>query len=159
MSPSRVSKGSAAAAASKAPRKDPIAQERPAAAKSKSDVPAPELIDRYIAEHADWRGDVLTRIRAVFHAADAELVEEWKWMGSPVFSHAGIIAVANAHKDKVKVTFYRGAELPDPQQVFNNGLDGNKWRAIDLHEGDALDEAGLKALVRSAVALNLSRGK
>ena len=125
--------------------------------KPKGEVPAPERISRYIAEHADWRGERLGRIRALFHRADPSVVEEWKWMGSPVFSHDGLIAVVNAHKDKIKVTFWDGAKLPDPRKLFNAGLEGNKWRAIDLFERDQLAEAPFEQLIRAAVELNVSR--
>ena len=120
---------------------------------------ASDLISRYIAEHTDWRGRTLERIREAFHRADPEITEEWKWMGSPVWSHDGIIAVANAHRDKVKLTFSQGARLSDPNKLFNAGLGGKKWRAIDLFEGDELNEAALMDLVRSAVHLNTSAGK
>jgi len=124
-----------------------------------SDVPASQLIDQYIDKHDDWRGQTLAVIRRVFHEADPEVVEEWKWMGSPVWSHAGILAVANAHKDKVKLTFQQGAHLPDPHGVFNAGLDGNKWRAVDLHAGDQVDKAALTELIGSAIAYNLASRK
>lgn len=130
-----------------------------AEAKSPGGVSATEQIDRYIAQFDDWRGKTLARIRKVFHAADPEIVEEWKWMGSPVWSRGGIVAVGNAHKNKVKLTFYQGARLPDPKKVFNAGLDGNQWRAIDLFEGDKIDEAALKDLIRTAVRHNASKGK
>lgn len=126
--------------------------------KSPGGPSASERIDRYIAELDDWRGKTLARIRRVFHAADPEIVEEWKWMGSPVWSHDGIVAVGNAHKNKVKLTFQQGAHLPDPQKVFNAGLDGNQWRAIDLFEGDKIDESALKELIQSATRYNASRG-
>ncbi len=119
---------------------------------------ASALIDATIKELGDWRGKTLAKIRQIIHQADPEIIEEWKWMGSPCWSHDGLICVANAHKDKVKVTFAQGASLPDPDKVFNNGLDGNRWRAIDLYEGDKVDEAALKDLIRAAVALNL-KGK
>ena len=114
-----------------------------------------ELIDRQIADLADWRGKMLADLRKIIHDADPEIIEEWKWMGSPCWSHDGLIVVANAHKDKVKVTFAQGASLPDPDKLFNNGLEGNRWRAIDLYEGDRVDERALKNLIRAAVALNL----
>ncbi|MEZ4308994.1 MAG: DUF1801 domain-containing protein [Polyangiaceae bacterium] len=101
----------------------------------------------------------MAKIREIFRKTDPEIVEEWKWMGSPVWSRGGILAVANAHRDKVKVTFAQGASLADPDKVFNAGLDGNRWRAIDLQEGDEIDEAGLMGLVREAIRHNLSRGK
>jgi hypothetical protein len=116
---------------------------------------ASALIDETIKELGDWRGKTLAKVRKVIHDADPEIIEEWKWMGSPCWSHDGLICVANAHKDKVKVTFSRGAILPDPDKLFNAGLEGNKWRAIDLYEGDKVDEAALKDLIRAAVAVNL----
>src|SRR5580700_5796658 len=118
-----------------------------------------ELIDRYIESHADWRGKMLANIRKVIHLADPEIIEEWKWMGSPCWSHDGLICVGNAHKDKVKLTFDQGASLPDPDKLFNAGLGGNKWRAIDLHEGDKVNERALKALIRAAVAHNHAKRK
>jgi hypothetical protein len=146
-----------------APRKAaPKAAPRKAAPRKASpqgDATASEQISRYIGGLPDWRGKMLARIRKVFRDADPAMVEEWKWMGSPVWSRSGLIAVANAHRDKVKVTFARGAGLPDPHKVFNAGLGGNTWRAIDLHEGDELDEPALKALIRSAVRHNVSRSK
>lgn len=122
-------------------------------------VPASKMISDYIAKHSDWRGTILAKIRRYFHEADPEIVEEWKWMGSPVFSHGGVISVANAHKDKVKLTFAHGAELPDPHKLFNAGFGGNAYRAIDLYEGDRLDEPALKDIIRAAVARNLSAKK
>jgi hypothetical protein len=130
-----------------------------AKAKSPGGASASERIDHYIAGLDDWRGKTLARIRKIFHAADSDIVEEWKWMGSPVWSHDGIVAVGNAHKNKVKLTFQQGAHLPDPQKVFNAGLDGNQWRAIDLFEGDKIDESALKELIRSAARYNALRGK
>lgn len=127
-------------------------------ANSRGDATASELITRYVDGLADWRGRTLERIRKVFHEADPAIVEEWKWMGSPTWSHDGVVAVANAHRDKVKLTFAQGAHLADPHKVFNAGLGGNKWRAIDLFEGDELDEPALKGLVRSAIGYNASRG-
>jgi hypothetical protein len=113
-----------------------------------------ERIDRLIAELPDWRGKTLGSIRKSILEADGEIVEEWKWMGSPVWSHDGMIAVANAHKDKVKLTFAHGASLPDPDKLFNAGLEGNAWRAIDLFEGDKINARALKKLVRAAVNYN-----
>jgi hypothetical protein len=113
-----------------------------------------ERIDQLIAQLPDWRGKTLAAIRKNILAADREIIEEWKWMGSPVWSRDGMIAVANAHKDKVKVTFAHGASLPDPDRLFNAGLGGNKWRAIDFLEGDKLNERALKDLVRAAVEYN-----
>jgi hypothetical protein len=116
---------------------------------------ASALIDEMIKELVDWRGKTLANLRKVIHAADPEIIEEWKWMGSPCWSHDGLICVANAHKDKVKVTFAQGASLPDPDQLFNNGLKGNRWRAIDLYEGDKVNERALKTLICAAAAFNL----
>jgi hypothetical protein len=116
-------------------------------------------IDQLIAGLADWRGKTLAGIRKTILAADREIVEEWKWMGSPVWSRDGIIAVGNAHKDKVKLTFAHGASLADPQQLFNAGLDGKVWRAIDLSEGDTIDPRALQNLVRAAVAFNQTTSK
>src|ERR1700736_469824 len=111
-------------------------------------------IDQLIAKLTDWRGKTLASVRKSILAADPEIVEEWKWMGSPVWSHDGIIAVGNAHKDKVKLTFSHGAILPDPDKLFNAGLEGNAWRAIDFFEGDKINERALKNLVRAAVDYN-----
>jgi hypothetical protein len=127
--------------------------------KSKDDPPASELIDQYIADHEDWRGVLIARIRELIHEADPNIVEEWKWMGSPVYSHNGIVVVTNAHKNKVKVTFNQGANLEDPNNLFNAGLDGNKWRAIDLFEGDELDETAFKELIEVAVNYNIQKSK
>jgi hypothetical protein len=118
-----------------------------------------ELIDKKIASLGDWRGKMLARVRKIILDADPEMVEEWKWMGSPTWSHAGIVLVANAHKDKVKLTFAQGASLADPDRLFNNGLEGNRWRAIDLYEGDGIDGRALKKLVGSAVAHNVAGRK
>jgi hypothetical protein len=118
-----------------------------------------EKIDQLIVKLDDWRGRMLDSLRKSILSVDGEIIEEWKWMGSPVWSRDGIIAVGNAHKDKVKLTFYHGAQLPDPDKLFNNGLDGGKWRAIDLFEGDKLNERALKALVRAAVDYNQSKVK
>jgi len=115
---------------------------------------ASALIDQLIAKLTDWRGKTFAGIRKSILEADREIIEEWKWMGSPVWSHDGIIAVGNAHKDKVKLTFSHGASLPDPDKLFNAGLKGNAWRAIDVFEGDKISESALKTLVRSAVDYN-----
>lgn len=120
---------------------------------------ATEQIDQLIARLKDWRGQTLARVRKSILAADAEITEDWKWMGSPVWSRDGMIAVGNAHKDKVKLTFTQGASLPDPAKLFNAGLDGKVWRAIDLFEGDKIDEGALKDLVRAAIAYNQSKAK
>src|SRR5580698_2996720 len=113
-----------------------------------------ERIDELIAKLPDWRGKTLANIRKSILEADREIIEEWKWMGSPVWSHDGMIAVGNAHKDKVKLTFAHGASLPDPEKLFNAGLGGNAWRAIDLFEGDKINERALKTLVRAAIEYN-----
>jgi hypothetical protein len=113
-----------------------------------------ERIDELIAGLTDWRGKTLASIRKNILAADREIIEEWKWMGSPVWSRDGMIAVGNAHKDKVKLTFSHGAQLADPDKLFNAGLEGNAWRAIDLFEGDKVNERALKNLVRAAIEYN-----
>jgi hypothetical protein len=118
-----------------------------------------ERIDRMIAGLTDWRARTFAGVRKSFLAADREIVEEWKWMGSPVWSRDGIIAVANPHKGKVKVTFEHGAHLPDPEKLFNAGLEGNRRRAIDFLEGDKVNERALKALVRAAIAFNQSKAR
>src|SRR5260370_12046942 len=115
---------------------------------------ASALIDEMIAELTAWRGKTLASIRKSILEADPEIIEEWKWMGSPVWSRDGMIAVGNAHKDKVKLTFSHGASLPDPDKLFNAGLGGNAWRAIDFFEGDKINEGALKNLVRAAVDYN-----
>jgi hypothetical protein len=113
-----------------------------------------ERIDDLIAELTDWRGKTLATVRKCILGADPKIIEEWKWMGSPVWSRDGIIAVGNAHNEKVKLTFANGASLPDPEKLFNAGLDGNRWRAIDLFEGDKINERALKNLVRAAIDNN-----
>ena len=113
-----------------------------------------ERIDQLIAKLTDWRGKTFASIRKSILAADREIIEEWKWMGSPVWSRDGIIVLANAHKDKVKLTFSHGASLPDPDKLFNAGLGGKMWRAIDIFEGDKINERALKNLVRAAVDYN-----
>jgi hypothetical protein len=118
-----------------------------------------ENIDKLIAKITDWRGKAFASIRKTILAADREISEEWKWMGSPVWSRDGIIVVGNAHKDKVKLTFTHGASLPDPDKLFNNGLGGKVWRAIDFFEGDKINERALKNLVRAAVEHNQSKLK
>jgi hypothetical protein len=116
--------------------------------------PASELITKRIAELADWRGKTLSRMRKLIKAADPEAVEEWKWRGTPVWSHDGIICTGESYKQVVKLTFAKGASLADPARLFNSSLDGNVRRAIDIHEGEEVDEAAFQALVREAVALN-----
>jgi hypothetical protein len=116
---------------------------------------ASAFIDAKINELGDWRGKVLAKMRRIIHAADPEIVEEWKWMGTPVFSHGGIVCTGESYKNVIKLTFAKGAALEDPSGLFNSSLDGNVRRAIDIHEGDKVDEAALKDLIRAAVALNL----
>ena len=130
------------------------ARPRRAVATSSAHMSASERIDKRIAELGDWRGERLADIRALIHEVDPEVLEEWKWMGSPVWSHEGMYALANAHKDKVKITFFHGAKLPDPKKLFNAGRGGNTWRAIDFREGDKIDKTALKALLREAMAYN-----
>src|SRR5579864_9760462 len=120
---------------------------------------ASERIDQLIAGIPDWRAKTLAGVRKSILEADPRIVEEWKWMGSPVWSRDGIIAVGNAHKDKVKLTFEHGARLPDPEKLFNAGLEGNQRRAIDLFEGDKVNAPALKDLIRAAIAYNQSRAK
>ena len=116
---------------------------------------ASALIDGKIRELGDWRGKTLAKVRAVILEADPEIVEEWKWMGTPVWSHGGIVCTGETYKSVVKMTFAKGAALHDPSGLFNSSLDGNVRRAIDIHEGEKVDEAALKNLIRAAVALNL----
>lgn len=113
------------------------------------------LIDNRIKDLADWRGKTLAHMRRLIHAADPEIVEEWKWRGTPVWSHAGIICTGETYKNVVKMTFAKGAALQDSSGLFNSSLDGNVRRAIDLHEGDAINEAAFKTLIGAAVSLNL----
>jgi len=120
---------------------------------------ASELIDRRIAELGDWRGDALSRMRKLIKEADPDVVEEWKWMGTPVWSHDGIICTGESYRSVVKLTFSRGAPLKDPDKLFNSSLDGNVRRAIDIHEGEKVDAGAFKALIRAAVALNTSGGR
>jgi hypothetical protein len=120
---------------------------------------ASELIDKRIAELRDWRGETLNRMRKLIKEADPDVVEEWKWMGTPVWSHDGIICTGESYKSIVKLTFSKGASLKDPAKLFNSSLDGNARRAIDIHEGEEVDAGSFKALIRAAVALNTSGGK
>ncbi len=117
---------------------------------------AAAFIDQKIKELGDWRGKMLSTVRAIIHKADPEIVEEWKWMGTPVFSHGGIVCTGETYKNVVKLTFAKGASLEDPSGLFNSSLDGNVRRAIDIHEGEKVDEAALQNLIRAAVALNLA---
>jgi hypothetical protein len=121
-----------------------------------SDSPS-ELIDERIAELGDWRGETLAQVRALIKQADPEVVEEWKWRGVPTWEHAGIICTGETYKKVVKMTFAKGASLEDPSGLFNSSLEGNTRRAIDIHEGEEIDEEALKELIRAAVALNESR--
>jgi len=118
---------------------------------------ASQRIDARIAELGDWRGKTLARVRKLIHQADPDVVEEVKWRGVPVWSHDGIVCTGETYKNHVKMTFAKGASLDDPKGLFNSSLDGNTRRAIDLHEGDEIDEAALKALIRAAVALNTTK--
>jgi hypothetical protein len=120
--------------------------------------PAAELIDGRIAELGDWRGETLSRMRRLIKAADPGVVEEWKW-GGPVWSHDGIICTGESYKSAVKLTFAKGASLEDPAGLFNSSLEGNARRAIDIHQGEKVDEGAFKALIRAAVALNAAGGK
>jgi len=120
---------------------------------------ASQLIDKRIAELGDWRGDSLSRMRKLIKEADPDVVEEWKWMGTPVWSHDGIICTGESYKSIVKLTFAKGAWLKDPAKLFNSSLDGNARRAIDIHEGEEIDASAFKVLIRAAAALNASGGK
>jgi hypothetical protein len=113
------------------------------------------LIDKRIKELGDWRGETLSKVRKLIHDADPDIVEEWKWMGTPVWSHSGIVCTGETYKKVVKMTFAKGAALPDPAGLFNSSLEGNVRRAIDIREGEKVDEAALKDLIRAAVALNV----
>jgi hypothetical protein len=132
---------------------------RPVAVESASAfISASASIDEKIKQLGDWRGKTLAKVRGIIQQADPEILEEWKWMGTPVWSHGGIVCTGETYKNVVKMTFARGAALKDPSGLFNSSLDGNVRRAIDIHEGDKVDEAALKDLIRAAVALNL-KGK
>ena len=117
---------------------------------------ASELISKRIAALGDWRGKTLAKVRQIIHQADPEILEEWKWMGTPVWSHGGLVCTGETYRNIVKMTFAKGALLADPSGLFNSSLGGNVRRAIDIHEGDTIDEAALKNLIRAAVALNLT---
>lgn len=127
---------------------------KPAAARNNGSAAA--LIDARIKELDDWRGEMLAKMRKLIKQADPNVVEEWKWRGVPVWSHAGIICTGESYKSVIKLTFAKGAKLKDPKRLFNSSLDGNLRRAIDLHEGDRIDETAFKALIREAIALNES---
>jgi hypothetical protein len=152
----KTSKKSAKVAGKDAAKRVAAKQAKPrkALAKSSAHGSASERIDKRIADLGDWRGERLAAIRKLIREVDPEVVEDWKWMGTPVWSHKGMYALANAHKDKVKLTFFHGAELHDPKRLLNAGKGGNKWRAIDFREGDKLDKTALQALLREAVAYN-----
>ena len=124
-----------------------------------AETSASALIDARIAELTDWRGTALAKVRAIIRQADPDVVETWKWRGVPVWEHAGILCTGETYKSAVKLTFAKGASLPDPTGLFNASLDGNTRRAIDIHEGDAIDEAALAALIRAAAALNTAGKK
>ena len=127
---------------------------------AKTAEPTPsQLIDGRIKELGDWRGDTLSRLRVLIKEADPDVVEEWKWRGVPTWYHDGIITTGETYKSVVKMTFAKGASLKDPSGLFNSSLEGNTRRAIDFHEGDKVDEEALKALIRAAVALNLSSAR
>src|SRR5213595_525749 len=123
---------------------------------ARNDHSPSQLIDARIKELDDWRGKTLSQVRALIKQADPEVVEEWKWRGVPVWSHDGLICTGETYKNVVKLTFFKGASLKDPARLFNSSLDGNARRAIDIHEGEEVDESAFKALVRQAVALNSS---
>jgi hypothetical protein len=127
--------------------------------KSVPETSASHLIDGRIKELGDWRGETLIKLRALIKEADPEVVEEWKWRGVPVWSHNGLICTGETYKSVVKMTFAKGASLKDPSRLFNSSLDGNTRRAIDIREGEKIDEKALKALIRAAVALNTSKAK
>ena len=118
-----------------------------------------EQIDELIAKLPDWRGTTLANIRKIIKNADPEIVEEWKWMGIPAWYDDGLVCLANAYKDKVKLTFLNGASLPDPDGLFNNGLEGKQWRTIDFHEGDKINETSFKVLIQTAVDYNYAKVK
>jgi hypothetical protein len=124
---------------------------------SASEDSASDLISKRIAELGDWRGKTLARMRKLIHEEDPDVVEEWKWMGTPIWSHDGIICTGESYKDKVKLTFAKGASLKDPKRLFNSSLDGNMRRAIDILEGEDVDASAFKALVHQAIVLNSSK--
>jgi hypothetical protein len=132
-------------------------QKKSGVGEGKGRVSPSRLIDGRIKELGDWRGETLARVRALIKEADPEMVEEWKWRGVPVWEHDGIICTGETYKAVVKLTFARGAALPDPAKLFNSSLEGNVRRAIDIHEGEKINEKALKALINAAVALNVSK--
>ena len=127
--------------------------------RSKTAESPSELIDARIEDLGDWRGEMLSRIRALIKEADPDILDEWKWMGTPVWSHNGIVCTGETYKKVVKMTFAKGTSLKDPSRLFNSSLDGNVRRAIDIHEGEEIDAGAFKALIRAAIALNASGGK
>lgn len=131
---------------------------KPTTGSKTSEAPS-KLIDGRIKELDDWRGETLAKIRKLIHQADPQVVEEWKWRGVPVWEHDGIICTGETYKNVVKLTFAKGASLSDPKRLFNSSLDGNVRRAIDIHEGEEIDSAAFKELVRAAIALNASKPK
>jgi hypothetical protein len=137
-------------------RKTPVQKPNKSKSTAARAKPPSRLIDERIEELGDWRGKLLSQLRALIKEADPEAVEEWKWRGVPVWSHEGIICTGETYKNHVKMTFAKGASLKDPSGLFNSSLEGNTRRAIDFHEGDEVDEDALKALIRAAVALNVS---
>jgi hypothetical protein len=141
------------------PQTNKSASQKPASQKPASQKSPSQLIDAKIKELDDWRGETLSRLRALVKEADPEVVEEWKWRGVPVWSHDGLICTGETYKSVVKMTFAKGAVLKDPSRLFNSSLEGNVRRAIDVHEGDTINEDALKALIRAAVALNRSKTK
>lgn len=146
-----VAKSPSAGATKRAAKKSPVRSPRQQQLKSAS-----QLIDARIDELQDWRGAMLARLRDLIKDVDAEVVEEWKWRGVPVWSHDGIVCTGESYRNVVKLTFFRGAQLADPAKLFNSSLEGNARRAIDFHEGDRLDEDSFKSLIRDAIALNTS---
>jgi hypothetical protein len=132
-------------------------ERRTTSPKDTAETSASQMIDARIKELNDWRGETLAHVRSLIKDADPEVVEEWKWRGVPVWSHAGIICTGETYKAVVKLTFAKGAALDDPSRLFNSSLEGSTRRAIDIHEGDEIDEEALKALIRAAVALNISK--
>lgn len=147
----RVTTKKAAGQAKTVAARKPVAKK---AAPATTSAAAAKKIDALIAKVKDWRGERLAEIRALIHEADPAVVEDWKWMGTPVWSNNGMYVLANPHKDKVKLQFFHGAKLADPKKLFNTGFAGNTWRAIDFFEGDAIDAPALKALLREAIDYN-----
>jgi len=149
------SKKAATSKPAKAAAKKPVASKRAAAPEAQDD--ASQRIDARIAELGDWRGKALAQMRALIHAADPDVIEEVKWRGTPVWSHGGILCTGESYKDKIKLTFAKGASLPDPKGLFNSSLEGNTRRALDIFEGGRVNEAAFKALVKAAVTANDKR--